>query len=87
MITQSTWDLMQIVRVAMLVCFLPGLLYRIWRIVRYPTSVPAVAVTVFGVSVWIWFVVYTDWVWDALPASARAVSVAGWPAITIAACM
>lgn len=87
MITQSTWDLMQIVRVAMLVCFLPGLLYRIWRVVRYPTSVPAVAVTVFGVSVWIWFVVYTDWVWAALPEAARAVSVAGWPAITIAACL
>ena len=87
MIAQSTWDLMQFIRVAVLVCFLPGLLYRVWRIVRYPTSVPAVAVTVFGVLVWIWFVVYTDWVWGALPAAARAVSVAGWPAITIGACL
>ncbi|MFD6197761.1 hypothetical protein ACFWE3_13755 [Mycobacteriaceae bacterium NPDC060252] len=87
MITQSTWDLMQIVRIAVLACFLPVLLYRIRRIVRYPTSVPAVAVTLFGVLVWIWFVVYTDWVWGALPAAARAVSVAGWPAITIGACL
>ncbi|WP_286142208.1 MULTISPECIES: hypothetical protein [unclassified Mycobacterium] len=87
MTTRAAWELMQIVRVAVLICFLPVLLYRIRRIVRDPTSVPAVAVTAFGVSVWIWFVVYTDWVWAALPPGVRAVSVVGWPAITIAACL
>lgn len=87
MISQSTWELMQAVRIVILVCFLPVLLYRLWRIVRHPASVPAIAATTFGLAVWFWFLVYTDGVWAVLPPSARAVSVVGWPAITIAACV
>lgn len=81
------WEVMQTVRVAVLICFLPVVLYRIWRVVRYPTSIPAVAVTAFGASAWLWFLAFTDSVWAALPPIMHAVSMGGWPAISIAACL
>ncbi|MFV8308552.1 hypothetical protein [Mycobacteroides chelonae] len=87
MITRSMWEVMQTVRVALLICFLPMVLYRIWRVIRYPTSIPAVAVTAFGASAWLWFLAFTDSVWAVLPQIVRAVSMGGWPAISIAACL
>ncbi|OHU24455.1 hypothetical protein BKG77_13255 [Mycobacteroides chelonae] len=87
MITRSIWEVMQAVRVAVLICFLPVVLYRIWRLIRYRTSIPAVAVTAFGASAWLWLLAFTDSVWNVLPQIVRAVSMGGWPAITIAACL
>ncbi|OHU39129.1 MULTISPECIES: hypothetical protein [Mycobacteroides] len=87
MITQSLWELMQIVRVMVLVCFLPVLLYRIRRVVRYPTSIPAIAVTAFGVSVWFWMLLFTDWVWAVMPPYMHAVSIGGWATVWMAACL
>ncbi len=78
---------MQSLRVAVLICFLPVVLYRIWRVVRYPTSIPAVAATAFGAAAWLWLLAFTDWLWAALPQSVHAVSMGGWPAISIAACL
>lgn len=87
MITRSVWEVMQTVRLAVLICFLPVVLYRIWRVIRYPASIPAVAVTGFGTSAWLWFFAFTDPVWAALPQIVRAASMGGWPAISITACL
>ncbi|WP_078354516.1 hypothetical protein [Mycobacteroides chelonae] len=83
----SAWDSLQTVRPVILACFLPVLLYRVWRVVRQPTSVPAVAATAFGVSWWLWFLVFTDEVWAVLPPIAHAVTIGGWAAISIGACL
>lgn len=87
MITRSTWELMQIVRVGALICFLPVLLYRIWRLWRHPSSVPARAITGFGVLLWFWLLAFTDAVWSVLPTGLRVVSAGGWAAVTLAACL
>ncbi|TDZ98590.1 hypothetical protein [Mycobacteroides salmoniphilum] len=81
------WESLQTVRPVILACFLPILLYRVWRIVRHPTSVPAIAATAFGVSWWLWFLVFTDAVWSVLPTIVHAVTIGGWPAISIGACL
>ncbi|MBA0047732.1 hypothetical protein MLB1_15600 [Mycobacteroides sp. LB1] len=78
---------MQIARIAILICFLPVLLYRAWRLVRYPTSLPAVAVTSCAVTVWVWLLAFTDWVWAVLPPVVRATSIGGGATVTIAACL
>ncbi|MGH3957353.1 MAG: hypothetical protein ACRDTI_25280 [Mycobacterium sp.] len=83
----TAWESLSAVRIVVLACFLPILLYRIWRVARYPTSVPAYAAVAFGVWAWIWLLVFDNWVWSLLPPSVRVISVTGWPAITIVACM
>ncbi|WP_195168022.1 hypothetical protein [Mycobacteroides abscessus] len=83
----EAWGNLQAIRVAVLVGFMPVLLYRIWRVARFPASVPALAATAFGASAWFWLLIYSDWVWPSLPPVVHAVSVAGWPPITIAACL
>ncbi|MUM19579.1 hypothetical protein FZI91_21065 [Mycobacterium sp. CBMA271] len=87
MIAGSVWELLQVARVAILLCFLPVVLYRVWRVLRYPTSVPAVAVTSFGVLVWFWLLAFTDWVWAALPPVVHALCFGGLPTVTMAACL
>ncbi len=81
------WESLRAVRPAILVCFLPILLYRVWRVVRQPTSAPAMAATAFGVSLWLWILVFTDVVWSVLPPIVHAVSLGGWAAISIGACL
>ncbi|MEC4838454.1 hypothetical protein R2325_02430 [Mycobacteroides chelonae] len=85
--TRSVWDSLQAVRVAVLIVFLPVVLYRIWRLVRYPTSIPAIAATVFGVWVWFWMLIFTEPVWTAMPASVHAVSMGGWAPVWMAGCL
>lgn len=87
MITHAEWQSMQTVRVAVLVCFVPVLLYRIWRLWRYPSLLPGKAVTGFGVLLWLWLLAFTDSVWSVLPTWLRAVSAGGWAAVTLAACL
>lgn len=77
---------MQTVRFAFLLCFLPVLLYRIWRLWRYPASAPAIAVTCFGVIMWFWLLTFTDIVWSLMPAQFRAASMGGLLVTTVAAC-
>lgn len=86
-ITRSAWEFMQIVRVTVLLGFLPILLYRVWRIWRYPTSPPAVAATGFGLLVWIWMLAFTDRVWATMPPGMHAVSMGGWAIVTMAGCL
>ncbi|MBA0047733.1 hypothetical protein [Mycobacterium sp. NPDC050853] len=83
----AAWESLRAVRFVVLGCFLPILLYRIWRITRHPTSVPAYAALAFGVWAWIWLLIFDDWVWSLLPPSVRTISMGGWPAITIVACL
>lgn len=78
---------MQIVRVVFLLCFLPILLYRIWRLWRHPASAPAIAVTAFGAVMWFWLFLLSDFLWSVLPRQVRAASLAGWFVTTLAACM
>ncbi|SHU53650.1 Uncharacterised protein [Mycobacteroides abscessus subsp. bolletii] len=87
MITHAEWQSMQTVRVAVLVCFVPVLAYRIWRLWRYPSLLPGKAVTGFGVLLWLWLLAFTDSVWSVLPTWLRAVSAGGWAAVTLAACL
>ncbi|AMW18209.1 hypothetical protein Chelonae_p0458 [[Mycobacterium] chelonae subsp. bovistauri] len=88
MSTDSTaWESLSDIRLVVLACFLPILLYRIWRVARYPTSLPAYAALAFGVWAWIWLLMFDNSVWSLLPPSVRVISMTGWPAITIAACM
>ncbi|MGC7322491.1 hypothetical protein RBA16_23645, partial [Mycobacteroides abscessus subsp. massiliense] len=75
----EAWGNLQAIRVAVLIGFMPVLLYRIWRVARFPASVPALAATAFGASAWFWLLIYSDWVWPSLPPVVHAVSVAGWP--------
>lgn len=81
------WESLRAVRPVILACFLPILLYRVWRVVRYPTSVPAVAITAFGVSLWFWMLVFTDMVWSVLPPIVHAVGISGGAIIVIGACL
>lgn len=81
------WQGLQILRIVILLCFLPALLYRIWRISRYPTSVPAVAATGFGLFVWLWLLVFTELVWKAMPPVARAISAGGVWIVALAGCL
>jgi len=83
----SAGESLQVARVAFLLCFLPVLLYRLWRLWRYPTSVPAIAATSFGICVWLWLLVFTDWVWSVMPPLARAVNLGGWWTVAIAGCL
>jgi hypothetical protein len=83
----GTWESLQTLRPVILACFLPILLYRVWRILRHPTSVPAIAATGFGVSLWLWILVLTDVVWSTLPPIVHAVSIGGWAPIVIGACL
>ena len=83
----SVGESLQVARVAFLLCFLPVLLYRLWRLWRYPTSVPAIAATSFGICVWLWLLVFTDWVWSAMSPLVRAVSLGGWWTVAIAGCL
>ncbi|KRQ20635.1 hypothetical protein AOT83_01675 [Mycobacteroides sp. H001] len=83
----EAWESLAAVRPVILVCFLPIVLYRVWRVVRHPTSVPAVAATAFGVLMWFWILEFTDAVWSALPPIVHAASAGGWAAITIGACL
>lgn len=83
----SVGESLQVARVAFLWCFLPVLLYRLWRLWRYPTSVPAIAATSFGICVWLWLLVFTDWVWSVMPPLARAVNLGGWWTVAIAGCL
>ncbi|MBB4856219.1 hypothetical protein HNP40_003635 [Mycobacteroides chelonae] len=87
MITDSEWQGMQSVRIAALLCLVPVLLYRIWRVWRYPSSLPAKAVTGFGVLLWFWLLAFTDAVWSVLPTWLRAASAGGFGAVTLAACL
>lgn len=84
--TRSVWDSLQAVRVAVLIVFLPVVLYRIWRLVRYPTSIPAIAATVFGVWVWFWMLMFTEPVWSVMPPYVHAVSI-GWAPVWMAGCL
>lgn len=77
---------MQTARFAFLLCFLPVLLYRIWRLWRYPATAPAIAVTCFGVIMWFWLLTFTDIVWSLMPAQFRAASMGGLLVTTVAAC-
>ncbi|KRQ20672.1 hypothetical protein AOT83_01665 [Mycobacteroides sp. H001] len=77
---------MQIARLAFLFCFLPVLLYRIWRLWRYPASALAVAATCFGIVMWFWLVLLSDDLWAVLPAQLRAAALGGWILTMMAAC-
>ncbi|WP_157896200.1 hypothetical protein [Mycobacteroides chelonae] len=78
---------MDVARIIFLICFLPVLLYRIWRLWRHPASAPAVAVTAFGVVMWFWLFLLSDPLWYLLPVQVRAASMAGWVVATVAACV
>lgn len=78
---------LQLLRIGILLCFLPAILYRIWRIWRYPTSVPAVAATSFGICVWVWLLTFTDGVWPILPPLVRAISAGGCWTVAVAGCL
>ncbi len=84
---QSVGEGLQVLRIVILLCFLPALVYRIWRLWRYPTSVLAVAATGFGLFVWLWLLSFTDWVWSVLPPVVRAVVAGGWWTVAIAGCL
>ncbi|MFA4084764.1 hypothetical protein [Mycobacteroides salmoniphilum] len=77
---------MAVARIAILIGFLPVMLYRIWRLVRYPTSIPAIAATVFGVWVWVWMLMFTEPVWSVMPSYVHAVSI-GWAPVWMAGCL
>lgn len=83
----SMGESLQAVRFAILLCFLPVLLYRIWRLWRYPTSVPAVAATSFGICVWLWLLMVTDWGWSITPPVVHAVSAGGGWTVVVAGCL
>ncbi len=85
--TRSVWDSLQSVRIAILIGFLPVLMYRIWRLVRYPTSIPAIAVTAFGVWVWMWMLLFTEPVWAVMPPFVHAVGIGGWAPVWMAGCL
>lgn len=84
---QSVGEGLQVLRIVILLCFLPALVYRIWRLWRYPTSVPAVAATGFGLFVWLWLLSFTDWVWSVLPPVVRAGVAGGLWTVAIAGCL
>ncbi len=84
--TRSAWDSLQAIRIAVLIGFLPVVLYRVWRVVRYPTSIPAVAATAFGVWVWLWMLIFTEPVWSVMPPYVHAVSI-GWAPVWMAGCL
>lgn len=86
MIDPSLWHLMVIARVIFMICFLPVLVYRVWRLWRYPASAPAIAVTCFGIALWLWLILLSDFWWSALPAVVRAVSMGGCFVVIVAAC-
>lgn len=85
--TRSVWEFLQAVRIAILIGFLPVLLYRVWRLVRYPTSIPAIAATAFGVWVWFWMLLFTERVWAVMPPYVHAVSIGGWAPVWMAGCL
>ncbi|MFV8308553.1 hypothetical protein [Mycobacteroides chelonae] len=85
--TRSVWDSLHAVRIAVLIGFLPVVLYRIWRLVRYPTSIPAIAATAFGVWVWFWMLMFTEPVWAAMPPYVHAVTMGGWAPVWMACCL
>ncbi|MBF9317628.1 hypothetical protein BKG70_09685 [Mycobacteroides chelonae] len=87
MIGPSAWQVMQVVRIVFLLCFLPVLLYRVWRLWRHPASAPAIAITAFGVVMWFWLLLLSDFLWSVLPVQIRAASMAGWFVTTVAACV
>lgn len=87
MISPALWHAMDVARIIFLICFLPVLLYRIWRLWRHPASAPAVAVTAFGVVMWFWLFLLSDPLWYLLPVQVRAASMAGWVVATVAACV
>lgn len=80
-------DFLQVLRIVILLCLLPALLYRLWRLWRYPTSVPAVAATSFGMFVWLSLLVFTERVWTAMPSVARAISTGGLWTVALAGCL
>jgi hypothetical protein len=86
-ISPALWHAMDIARIIFLICFLPVLLYRIWRLWRHPASAPAIAVTAFGVVMWFWLFLLSDPLWYLLPVQVRAASMAGWVVATVAACV
>ncbi|OHU20837.1 hypothetical protein BKG76_08745 [Mycobacteroides franklinii] len=83
MISPWIWQVMQIARFVFLLCFLPVLVYRIWR---YPATAPAIAVTCFGVIMWFWLFTFTDTVWSLMPVQFRAASMGGLFVATVAMC-
>ncbi|ORB54548.1 hypothetical protein BST43_16020 [Mycobacteroides saopaulense] len=83
----SDWGGLEALRVSILAGSLPIVIFRLWRAIRYPTSVPVLVVTALGTFAWIWILVFASWVWAALPPLVRAVSMGGWPAISVAACL
>ncbi|WP_078311549.1 MULTISPECIES: hypothetical protein [unclassified Mycobacterium] len=85
--TLSVWESLQAVRIAVLIGFLPVLLFRIWRLVRYPMSIPAIAATVFGLWVWFWMLMFTEPVWSVMPSYVHAVSIGGWAPVWMAGCL
>lgn len=87
MISPSAWELVQTARIATLVCFPPVLMYRIWRVARYPTSIPAVAAAAFGIWVWFLTLLFTEPVWSAMPPRMHAVWMGGWALVGIAGCL
>lgn len=87
MISPALWNVMAIARITFLLCFLPVLLYRIWRLWRYPASAPAVAATCFGMIMWFWLVILSDIWWSALPPTVRASSMGGCLVTTVAVCI
>lgn len=87
MISPALWHAMDVARIIFLICFLPVLLYRIWRLWRHPASAPAVAITAFGVVMWFWLLLLSDFLWSVLPVQIRAASMAGWFVTTVAACV
>lgn len=77
---------MDIGRIVFMFCFLPVLLYRIWRLWRYPASAPAVAITAFCLVIWFWLFMLSDFWWHTLPSAVRATSLGGLLVTILAAC-
>ncbi|TDZ80489.1 hypothetical protein DE4585_00406 [Mycobacteroides salmoniphilum] len=86
MISPALWHAMDIGRIAFMLCFLPVLLYRIWRLWRYPASAPAVAITAFCLVMWFWLFMLSDFWWRTLPSAVRATSLGGLLVTILAAC-
>ncbi|WP_099051475.1 hypothetical protein [Mycobacteroides salmoniphilum] len=86
MISPALWHAMDIGRIVFMFCFLPVLLYRIWRLWRYPASAPAVAITAFCLVIWFWLFMLSDFWWHTLPSAVRATSLGGLLVTILAAC-
>ncbi|MUM19578.1 hypothetical protein FZI91_21060 [Mycobacterium sp. CBMA271] len=74
-------------RLVVLASFLPVLLYRIWRMWRRPISPAAMAITGFGVLLWLWLLAYTDAVWAVLPVVVRSIVMSGTGAVLMITCV